>query len=80
MATIEDVRARKKIRSQFIKRRIDITGLNLQVMHGVAYFRGVLKPIKGGPTDLREEMMLISKVIQKAGLVKSVVVDCAFRS
>ncbi|MCH8980193.1 MAG: hypothetical protein IH945_13280 [Armatimonadetes bacterium] len=80
MATVEDVRARKKIRSYFTKRRIDITGLNMQVMHGVAYFRGVLKPIKGGPTNLQEEMAQISGLIQKAGLVKSVVVDCAFRS
>ena len=80
MATVEDVRARKKIRSYFIKRRIDITGLNMQVMHNVAYFRGVLKPIKGGPTNLQEEMAQISALIQKAGLVKAVVVDCAFRS
>ena len=80
MAKTADVRARKKIRSRFIKRKIDITGMNLQVMHGVAYIRGVIKPIKGGPTDLQKEMEIISALIQRDGIVKAVVVDCAFRS
>ena len=79
MATIEDVRTRKKVRSEFTKRMIDITGMDLQVLHGVAYIRGVVKPIKGGPQDLRSELELISKVVRNSGLVKEVVIDCAIR-
>lgn len=80
MAKPEDVRARKKIRSIFIKRMVDITGMNLQVMHGVAYIRGVIKPIKGGAPDLQVELDLITKLIRQDGVVKDVVVDCAIRS
>ena len=80
MAKTEDVRARKKIRSIFIKRRIDITGMNLQVMHGVAYIRGVIKPIKGGATNLQDEMVVIAKIIRQDEVVKDVVIDCAYRS
>ena len=80
MAKTEDVRARKRIRSIFIKRRIDITGMSLQVMHGVAYIRGVIKPIKGGATNLKDEMVVISKIIRQDGVVKDVVIDCAYRS
>ena len=75
MATLEDVRTRKKVRGEFNKRMIDITGMDLQVLHGVAYIRGVLKPIKGGPQDLRKEVELIAKIVRNSGLVKDVVID-----
>ena len=79
MATVEDVRARKKIRGEFTKRMIDITALDLQVMHGVVYLRGVIKPIKGGPTDLKSELELISRIIINAGLAKDVIIMCTVR-
>ena len=80
MATVEDVRARKKIRSEFSKRLIDITALDLQVHHQVLYIRGVIKPIKGGNPDTRAEMERIKGIILQSGLVKDVIIDCAFRT
>lgn len=79
MATVEDIRARKKIRSEFSKRMIDITNMDLQVIHNVAYIRGVIRPIKGGATDLRSELEMIARIIKSAGLVKDVVLDCTVR-
>ena len=80
MATPEDVRVKKKLRSEFNKRMVDITGLDIQVMHGVVYLRGVLKPIKGGPENLRSEVDTIGKLLKSSTHIKDVVVDCAFRS
>ena len=79
MATVEDIRARKKIRSEFTRRMIDITNLDLQVMHRVVYLRGVVRPIKGGPQDLKSELELISRIIINSGLAKDVIVGCTIR-
>ena len=79
MATVEDIRARKKIRSEFTKRMIDITNLDLQVIHSVVYLRGVVRPIKGGPQDLKSELELISRIIINSGLAKDVIVGCTIR-
>ncbi|HXH60766.1 MAG TPA: hypothetical protein VNI20_05350 [Fimbriimonadaceae bacterium] len=80
MATVEDIRTRKKVRSEFTKRMIDITGMDLQVLHGVAYVRGVIKPIKGGPTDLKAELELIATIVKNANLVKDCVIDATIRT
>ena len=79
MATVEDIRARKKIRSEFTRRMIDITNLDLQVMHRVVYLRRVVRPIKGGPQDLKSELELISRIIINSGLAKDVIVGCTIR-
>jgi hypothetical protein len=79
VATVEDIRNRKRIRSEFVKRRMDIPGLDLQVLHGVVYLRGVVKTIKGGPTDLRAEVELVCGLVKQTGLAKDVVIDCQFR-
>jgi len=58
---------------------IDITQADLRVTHGVAYIRGAIKPIKGGPQDIRKEVELIARILRTQAGIKDVVVDCAFR-
>lgn len=79
MATQEDIRNRKRIRSEFVKRSLDITGMDLQVLHGVAYIRGIIKPIKGASGNVRSEVELISRLIRQQNLVKDVVIDAQLR-
>lgn len=79
MATVEDIRNRKRIRSEFTKRLIDITAMDLQVVHGVVYLRGVVKAVKGGVSDPRAEVELIARNIMTLGLAKDVIIDCQFR-
>lgn len=79
MATVEDIRNRKRIRAEFTKRLVDITGMDLQVHHGVAYVRGVIKPIKGGNPDVKAEVAVIANNVKNLGLAKEVVFDCHFR-
>lgn len=80
MADPADVAATKTVRQEFSKRMVDITYADLRVTHGVAYIRGSVKPIKGGPTDLKSEIELIAKVLRTRPGIKEVVVDCAIRS
>ncbi len=82
MASQEDIRASKALRQEIAKRMIDITGADLRVMHGVAYIKGVVKPIKGGPQNLAAELELVSRVLRNSPRmgIKDVIIDCAIRS
>ncbi|MDI9641339.1 hypothetical protein QPK87_06670 [Kamptonema cortianum] len=79
MADPSDVAATKLVRSEFGKRMIDTTQADLRVTHGVCYIRGALKTIKGGPSDLRKEVEIISKVLRTRQGIKDVVIDCTLR-
>ncbi len=80
MADPADVAANKALRREFSRRMIDITQADLRVTHGVAYIRGAIKPIKGGPTDIRKEVELIARLLRTQAGIKDVVIDCAFRN
>lgn len=79
MADPNDVRATKYIRSELGKKLIDVTQADVRVMHGVAYIRGVVKPVVGGPTDLKAAMQTAAQGLMAKRIVKDVVIDCAFR-
>jgi hypothetical protein len=78
MATVEDIRNRKRIRSEFTKRMLDVTAMDLQVLHGVVYIRGVIKGLKGGG-DAKSEVLSIASAIKNQGLAKDVIIDCMFK-
>lgn len=80
MADPHDVAATKMVRSEFGKRMIDVTNADMRVTHGVCYIRGSLKPIKGGPSDIRKEVEIIMKVLRQRAGIKDVVLDCTIRS
>lgn len=80
MADPADVIANKALRREFSRRMIDITQADLRVTHGVAYIRGAIKPIKGGPADIRKEVELIARILRTQAGIKDVVIDCAFRT
>ena len=80
MATAEDIRNRKRIRAEFTKRLIDVTSMDLQVLHGTVYIRGVIKPIKGGVGDIRAEVETSAANVRNLGLAKDVIIDCQFRN
>jgi hypothetical protein len=79
MADPNDVRASKYLRSELGKKLIDVTQADVRVMHGVAYIRGVVKPVVGGPTDLKAALQLAARGLIQKRIVKDVVIDCAYR-
>ncbi|MCW5938652.1 MAG: hypothetical protein KF884_06110 [Fimbriimonadaceae bacterium] len=80
MADPNDVAATKALRSELGRRFVDVGQADVRVSHGVAYIRGVVKPIKGGNPNVKESIDTVIKVIRQKGLVRDVVVDCAFRT
>lgn len=58
---------------------IDITGLDLQVLHGVAYIRGVVRAIKGGPLEVKEEVLMIMRHLKQKGTINDYIIDAIFR-
>jgi hypothetical protein len=79
MATQEDIRNRKRIRSEFTKRSLDITGMDLQVLHGTVYIRGIIKPVKGASGSVKSEVELIARIIRQQNLAKEVIIDAQLR-
>ena len=77
-----DVAATKMLRKELARRMIDTGQADLRVAHGVAYIRGVIRPLAGGPQDLKQELELIARVLRNSPRlgVKDVVVDCSFRT
>ena len=79
MADPQDVQLTKMLRREMNRRMMDTGQTILRVMHGVAYIQGVVKPLKGGPTDLKAEIELVGRILRQRG-IKDVVIDCTFRS
>ncbi len=79
MADPKDVQAAKYLRSELGKKLIDVTQADVRVMHGVAYIRGVVKPIKGGPTDLKPALATAMNGLRQKGIIKDIVIDCSYR-
>ncbi|MBS1722119.1 MAG: hypothetical protein JSS66_03820 [Armatimonadetes bacterium] len=79
MADIEDVRATKQVRSEFGRKMIDVTQADVRVMHGVAYIRGVVKPIVGGPSDLKQAMHTVAHGLVQKRIIREMIIDCSYR-
>lgn len=79
MADANDVRASKYLRSELGRKMIDVSQADVRVMHGVAYIRGVVKTIPGGPSELKSAIQTCCDGLRQKGIVKDVVIDCAFR-
>lgn len=80
MADPNDVKATKIARREFSKRQVDVTMADVRVSHGVVYVKGVVKPVRGGPPDVRAECELIARILRTKPEIRDVVLDCIYRS
>lgn len=80
MADPNDVAGTKALRQELSKRGLDTTRADMRVTHGVAYIRGSVGTIKGGPQDVRAELEIIAKVLRTKPMIKDVIIDCTMRS
>ena len=79
MADPSDVAATKLLRREFARRAIDISAADLRVSHGVAYVKGVLRPMKGASESMADMLSHISKSLRGRGEFRDVVIDCVIR-
>lgn len=80
MADPNDVAATKIARREFNKRQVDVGLADIRVSHGVVFVRGVVKPIRGGPTDVKSECEHIARILRQKPEIRDVILDCTYRS
>lgn len=59
------------------KRPVDASGLEVHVVHGVAYLRGRIERIRGyhEDRDLHEELVIITKILRQKPGIRDVVCE-----
>lgn len=79
MADPADIAATKMMRRELGKRMIDVNQADIRVMHGVCYIRGVVRPIKGGPANVKAEIELLGRAMMNSKRLRDCVVDVIVR-
>ncbi len=64
-------------RREIAKRPVDSSGLEVHVIHGVAYLRGRMEKIRGyyEDLDLHEELTIIVKVLRQKPGIREVICE-----
>jgi len=62
------------------KRPVDVSNLDVHVMHGVVYLRGRIEKLRGyyEDLDLHEELTMILRVLKQKQGIRDVVCEVAF--
>lgn len=79
MADPADVRTSKYLRSELGRKMIDVGQADVRVTHGVAYVRGVVRGVPGGPPDVKLAIHQCCDGLRQKGMIKDYVIDCAYR-
>lgn len=61
------------------KRRIDTSLMDVHVIHGVVYIRGVVRPLRGQPVDLNQELEIIRRILRQKPGIRDVIIDVTIR-
>lgn len=78
--SLADSAMTREVLRDISKRPLDISDLQVHVMHGVVYLRGSIDKLRGyyGDIDLHEEMNLISKILRQKQEVRDVVCEVRY--
>ncbi|MCG9894217.1 MAG: hypothetical protein MH204_01920 [Fimbriimonadaceae bacterium] len=80
MADPGDVAATKAVRREINKRMIDSTQGDIRVTHGVCYLRGVFKPVRGGPPNVKGELETVTRHLVATRVLRDVSIDVIVRT
>jgi osmotically-inducible protein OsmY len=77
----EDPETTRRVRAQITRRYVDSSQLDVRVMHGTVYLRGVLRQLRTHrEVDLEKEMETISHVLRQQPGVRDVVWEATLRA
>lgn len=80
MARPEDVATMRLVRKELARRPIDISRMQIYVMHRIVYFRGQAKAARGHELDLKAEFEIIAKILRTKPEIRDVVLDLIYRT
>jgi hypothetical protein len=71
---LEDARQTRSIQRELCRRYVDLSMVDVRVIHGVAYLRGVMQKLRTHPEiDLEQEAEIIRKVLRQQPGIRDVV-------
>ncbi len=71
----------KRVRSQIVRRNVDISLLNINVIGGFVHLTGVLAKMRTHPeVDLQSEMETISQILRQMSGIRDVVWNVSLRT
>ena len=75
--SVVDASMTRDARREIGKRPVDASGLEVHVVHGVAYLRGRIEKIRGYYEDLNlhEELIMIVKVLRQKPGIRDVICE-----
>ena len=76
----EDGYNSRQVHREISRRYIDASMLDVRVIHGVAYLRGVLRHLRTHPdVDLEAEAEIIRKILRRNPAIRDVVWEVQYR-
>lgn len=76
-----DAETTRMVRAQIFRRYIDSSMLDVQVMHGIVYVRGIVRPLRShGEVDLEHEIEIITHMLRTKPGVRDVVWEAVTRT
>jgi hypothetical protein len=76
---MEDVEQRRMVLREINKRRIDTSLMDVHVVHGVVYIRGTIRPLRGHPVDIHQELEIIRRILRQKPGIRDVIIDAIVR-
>lgn len=75
--SVEDSAMTREVLRDISKRPLDISGLDVHVVHGIIYLRGKLDRIRGSEEDmdLSEELHLIVRILKQKQGIRDVICE-----
>ena len=71
---LQDAYQTRMIQHLLVRRSVDLTNVDIRVIHGVCYMRGSIQKLRSHPeVDLEQEAEIIQKIIRQQSGIRDVV-------
>lgn len=77
--SVEDAQLTRMVQREIAKRNVDITNLDVHVIRGVVYLRGVIRKIRGYDYDLKQELEIICRILRQKPGIRDVISEVTLR-
>lgn len=71
----EDAATARLVRREILRRRMDDSRLEINVMHGVVYLRGVVRALDTTPIDLGAELHILYRILRSRPGIRDVIIE-----